>query len=149
MIDYFGLIQDAFDLNMSVGVLRNSNRGFDISELILETAEELRLHLKQRGDTLSTRSYPLESHPHQSQSINQQQFQPSVHNTCSSPQLGISSNFSINPRQKARDLFLRSISSNKGEQRTFDGKSAQSGDTMQTTLGGGGVIQQLIIHLLQ
>ena len=40
---------------MSVGVLRNSNRGFDISELILETAEELRLHLKQRGDTLSTR----------------------------------------------------------------------------------------------
>ncbi|KAL7074989.1 hypothetical protein ACQ4LE_005539 [Meloidogyne hapla] len=128
MIDYFGMIQDAFDLNMSVGVLRNSNRGFDISELILETGEELRLHLKQRGDTLSTRSYPLESHPHQSQSISQQ---PSVH-TCSSPQLGITS-FSINPRQKARDLFLRSISK---EQRTFDGKSAQSGDTMQTTLGG-------------
>nr|CAD2178707.1 unnamed protein product [Meloidogyne enterolobii] len=139
MIDYFGLIQDAFDLNMSVGVLRNSNRGFDISELILETAEELRLHLKQRGDTLST-SYPLESHPHQRQSINQQQFKPSVHNTCSSPQLGISSNFSINPRQKARDLFLRSLSHKGGEQqqeRTFDGKSAQSGDTMQTTLGGG------------
>lgn len=76
----------------------------------------------------------MESHPHQSQSINQQ-LQSSV-NTNSSPQLGMSTTFSINPRQKARDLFLRSIS-HKGEQQqtTFDGKSSQSMDTMQTTLG--------------
>jgi hypothetical protein len=70
----------------------------------------------------------LEIHPHQQQSINQQQH------TCSSSQL---SNFSINTHQKARDIFLPSLS-NKGEQqqKIFDCKSAQSGDTMQTTLGG-------------
>ena len=76
----------------------------------------------------------MESHPHQHQSINQQ-LQSSIY-SCSSSQLeGISS--TLNPRQKARDLFLRSLS-HKGEQqqRTFDGKSAQSGDTVQTTLGG-------------
>jgi len=39
---------------MSVGVLRNSNKGLDISELILETTEELKQHLKQM-DTASTR----------------------------------------------------------------------------------------------
>jgi hypothetical protein len=39
---------------MSVGVLRNSNKGLDISELILEQTEEMRQHLKQL-DTASTR----------------------------------------------------------------------------------------------
>ena len=136
---------------MSVGVLRNSNKGLDISELILETTEELKQHLKQM-DTASTRqmaepfkhlrklsrSYPLESHPHQQQSI-----QP-LHSQQRSPSPPVSAGpTAVNPRQKARDLLLKAFGQREGQTLSRGGITVQSsatggGETLQTTVGRGG-----------
>ncbi|KAL3078264.1 hypothetical protein niasHS_012151 [Heterodera schachtii] len=128
--DYFGLIQDAFDLNMSVAVLRNSAKGLDISELILETTDELNEQQREMYMNGRRDSYPTEQHPSHQLNVNaaaqptQQQMATTQPPTAQS-----------NARQRARDLLLRAI----GQRERGAGSTtlaSLSGLTVQSTVEG-------------
>uniref|UniRef100_A0A914IDA3 Uncharacterized protein n=1 Tax=Globodera rostochiensis TaxID=31243 RepID=A0A914IDA3_GLORO len=129
--DYFGLIQDAFDLNMSVAVLRNSAKGLDISEFILETTEDLCQHQRQLCISSRRGSYPTEQHP-------SQQLNTAGAQNAQQPAAVVPIPTQSNARQRARDLLLRAIGQ---REKTTGGLTVQSTvgglgeDTLQTTVG--------------
>ncbi|KAI3411843.1 hypothetical protein GPALN_001906 [Globodera pallida] len=132
--DYFGLIQDAFDLNMSVAVLRNSAKGLDISEFILETTEDLCQHQRQLCASSRRGSYPTEQHPSQQLNTAGVQLAQLAQQPAAAAAV-VPFPTQSNARQRARDLLLRAIGQ---RERTTGWTTLASigGLTVQSTVGG-------------